>query len=155
MVNQLLYATPFALVSQDSHTSFVYDILLAEYGEDVLSEISCPFLTQKQSINTHVKANKLEKEMKKQMTTFKIVTEIKTMWPHKVYREIIFKQLNEYFEGTMWTLPPPCAVCSQQIHDSKVTSVIVNGSTSTLPHHLNMLLITDPFIIKYVMADIA
>ena len=80
---------------------------------------------------------------------FKIVTEIKTTWPHKVYHEIIFKRLNEYFEGTMWTLPPPCAACSQQIHDSEVTSVIVDGSTSTLPHHLNMLLITDPFIIKY------
>ena len=48
----------------------------------------------------------------------------------------------------MWALPAPCAVCSRQIHDSEVTSVIVDGNASTLPHHLNMLSITDPFIVK-------
>ena len=149
VVNQLLCAAPFARVNQDSHTSFVHNILIAEYGEDILSEISRPFLTRKQSVNACVKANKLEKKMKEQMSTFKIVTEIKTSWPHKVSHEIIFKRLNEYFEGTMWALPPLCAVCSWQIHDCKGTSIIADSNTSTLPHHLDILLITDPFMFGY------
>jgi len=111
VVNLLLCAAPFACVNQDSRTSFVHDILIAEYGEDILSEMSQPFLTRKQSVNACVKANKQKKKMEERMTTFKIVTEIKTSWPHKVSHEIIFKRLNEYFEGTMWALPAPCAVC--------------------------------------------
>jgi hypothetical protein len=148
VINQLLSSSPLVHVNEDSHMSFVRDILNAEYGEDILSEISCPFLTRKQSVNACVKVNKLNKKMKEHMTTFKIVTEIKTSWPQKVSREIVFKRLNEYFEGTMWTLPPPCAVCSQQIHDSEVTSIIIDSNASTLPHHLNVLSITDPFIIR-------
>ena len=148
VVNQLLCAAPFASVSLDSRTSFVHKILFAEYGEDILSEISRPFLTRKQGINACVKANRLENKMKERMSTFKIVTEIKTSWPHKVSCEIVFKRLNEYFEGTMWALPPPCAVCSRQIHDSEVASIVVDGNVSTLPHHLEILSITDPFIVK-------
>src|SRR6202044_2187818 len=34
------------------------------------------------------------------MTMFKIVTEIKTTWPHKVSHEIVFKRLNEYLMTT-------------------------------------------------------
>jgi hypothetical protein len=83
------------------------------------------------------------------MTTFKIVSEIHTSWPHKVSPKIIFKRLNEYFQGTLWTVPPPCVVCSRQIHETDVTSVIVNSDTFTLPHHLDMLLITDLFIIQH------
>ena len=112
VVNQLLCATLFACVNLDSRTSFMHNILIAEYGEDILSEISRPFLTRKQSVNACVKANKLENKMKEQMSTFKIVTEIKTSWPHKVSHEIILKQLIEYFEDTMWALPPLCSVCS-------------------------------------------
>jgi hypothetical protein len=111
VVNQLLCAAPFTRVNQDSRTSFVHNILIAEYDEDILSEISHPFLTRKRSVNACVEANK-QKKMEEQMMTFKIVTEIKTSWPHKVSCEIIFKRLNKYFKSTMWALPTPCAVCS-------------------------------------------
>ena len=82
------------------------------------------------------------------MTTFKLVNEIRTSWPHKISREIIFKRLNEYLEGTLWSLPPPCAVCSRQVHETSVTSLIVDGNTSALPHHLDMFIINDPFVIQ-------
>jgi len=84
VINQLLCAAPFACVNQKSRTSFVHDILIAEYGEDILFEILRPFSTRKQSVNACVKANKLKKKMEEHMTTFKIVMEIKTSWPHKV-----------------------------------------------------------------------
>ena len=82
------------------------------------------------------------------MTTFRLVTDIHVSWPHKISRQIIFKRLNEYLQGTLWSLPPPCAVCSRQIHETDVTSLMVDGNTFALPHHLGMLIITDPFIIQ-------
>ena len=82
------------------------------------------------------------------MTTFKLDSDIRMSWPKKVLCEIIFKQLNEYFEGTQWTLPPPCVVCSCQIHDVEVMSIIVDGNSSFIPLHFDMLRITDPFIIQ-------
>ena len=82
------------------------------------------------------------------MTTFKLVTDIRVSWPERVPCEIIFKRLNEYFEGTQWTLPPPCAVCTCQIHDTEVMSIIVDGNSSFLPLHFDMLRVTDPFIIQ-------
>jgi hypothetical protein len=86
--------------------------------------------------------------MQKQMTTFELVTNIQNSWPHKISCKIIFKQLNEYLEGTLWTLPPPCAVCTHQIHKMSVTSFIVDSTNSALPHHLDVLIINDPFIIQ-------
>ena len=82
------------------------------------------------------------------MTTFKLDSDIRLSWPEKVPRDIIFKRLNEYFKGTQWTLPPPCAVCSRQIHDVEVMSIIVDGNSSFIPLHFDMLRITDPFIIQ-------
>ena len=35
-----------------------------------------------------------------------------------VSKEVIFKCLNGYMEGTMWTEPPVCAVCSQYDRDA-------------------------------------
>lgn len=87
-------------------------------------------------------------ETKWSNTTFNIADGIKNSWPHKVPSQIILKHLNKYFEGTIWSLPPPCAVCSCQIYDTEVTSIIINDSVSPLPHHLNLLLIADLFIIK-------
>jgi hypothetical protein len=82
------------------------------------------------------------------MMMFKLVTDIHVSWPHRVARKVIFKRLNEYFEGTQWTLPPPCAVFSCQIHDTGVMSVIIDSNSPFLPLHFDLLFITDPFIIQ-------
>jgi ribosomal protein L31 len=87
------------------------------------------------------------------MTSFQLVTNIHASCPHKISREIIFKRLNEYLDGTLWNLPPPCSVCSRQIHETEVTSLVVDGNSSTLPHHLDMLLITDPFLIQHCIVQ--
>jgi hypothetical protein len=88
------------------------------------------------------------KKMEEKMTTFKLVTDIHVSWPHRVPREIIFKRLNEYFQGTVWKLPPPCPLCSHQIHDAEVTSIFIDDNRSSLPLHFDMLFITDPFVIQ-------
>ena len=87
------------------------------------------------------------------MTTFKVATNIRTSWPYKISSEIIFKWLNEYLEGTLWTLPPPCAICSRQIHETNVTSIFINGGNSALPHNLGILTIKNPFIIQKCLLD--
>jgi len=148
LLEQLLSTHLSHSVTEFSCTSIVRELLVAEYGKDILDELSRPILTQKQSINACVKLRKTKQKMQERMTTFKLVNEIRTSWPHKISHEIIFKRLNEYLEGTLWTLPPPCAVCSRQIHETSVTSLIVDGDTSALPHHLDMLIINDPFVIQ-------
>jgi hypothetical protein len=97
-------ADPSASLNLNSRSLFVLNILYAEYGKDLLSDLSRPFLTWKQSINACVKSNKLNKKMQDCMTTFKIVTDIRTSWPHKVSHEIVFKRLNEYVQGTVWMI---------------------------------------------------
>jgi len=119
--------------------SIICELLEAEYGTDLLDELSRPFLTRQQAINNSVKMSKMKKKFQERMTTFRLVTDIHASWPHKISREIVFKRLNEYLQGTLWSLPPPCAVCSRQIHETDVISLIVDGNTSSLPHHLDML----------------
>jgi len=103
-------------------------------------------LTRKQHISECTKSRYHDNKMQEQMTTFKLITDIHMSWPERVWCEINFKHLNEYFEGTQWTLPPPCAVCTRQIHDTEVMSIIVDGKSSFLLLH--MLRVTDPFIIQ-------
>ena len=91
--------------------------------------------------------------MQERMMSFQLVTNIHASWPHKISCEIIFKQLNEYLDGTLWNLPPPYVVCSCQIYKTEVTSLVVDGNASTLPHHVDMLLITDPFSIQYCIVQ--
>jgi len=148
LFEQFLSTHPSCSVTDFSRTSIIRQILDAEYGKDILDELCRPFLTRKQLTNVRVKSNKAKHKMQERMTTFKLVSEIHTSWPHKISRKIVFKRLNEYLDGTLWTVPPPCVVCSRQIHETSVTSLIVDGKTSVLPHHLGMLVIDDPFVIQ-------
>ena len=153
LIEQLLCLHPSHFETANSRTSIsrtpiIYEILIVEYGKDILDELSRPCLSRKETIKACVNSGRLEQKMQERMTTFKLVSEIHTDWPHKISHEIIFERLNEYLEGTLWTLPPPCAVCSRQIHETSVTSLIMDGNTSTLPHHLDMFIINDPFVIQ-------
>jgi len=148
LIEQALSAHLLSSMKELTRASIIRELLEAEYGTDLLDELSRPFLTRQQAINNSVKMSKMKKKFQERMTTFRLVTDIHASWPHKISREIVFKRLNEYLQGTLWSLPPPCAVCSRQIHETDVISLIVDGNTSSLPHHLDMLIITDPFIIQ-------
>ena len=55
-------------VTQTSLVSFVHDNHHSEY--DIFSEIKHPFLTSKEMVNESVKANRLQKKIEEQITTF-------------------------------------------------------------------------------------
>ena len=145
---ELFLVHPSHSVTEISCTSIIHELLNAEYGKDILDELSHPFLTWKETIKACVRLRKVEQKMQECMMTLKLVGKIHTSWHHKISCEIIFKCLNEYLEGTLWILPPPCTVYSHQIHDTSMTSLIVDGNTSALPHHLDMFIINDPFVIQ-------
>jgi hypothetical protein len=63
LIEQLLCLHPSRLLMEISHTSIIYEILIAEYGKDILDELSHPFLTWKETIRTCVKSGRLEKRM--------------------------------------------------------------------------------------------
>jgi hypothetical protein len=148
LLEQLLSTHLSCSLTEFSCKSIVCELLNAEYGKDIFDDISCPILSQKQSINACVKLNKAKQKMQEQMTTFELVSEICTSWPHKISHKIIFKHLNKYLEGTLWTIPPPLAICNCQIYETSVMSLIVDGNTFALPHHLDMFIINDPFVIQ-------
>ena len=148
LLGQLICVRPSSEIDVYTHTSIIHKILCGKYGKDIISEVSQPFLSRKQHISGCTKSRYHKNKMWEQMTTFKLDSNSHVSWPEKVPHETIFKQLNEYLEGTQWTLPPPWAVCSHQIHDMEVMSIIVDGNSLFIPLHFDMLCITDPFIIQ-------
>ena len=79
------------------------------------------------------------------MTARRFESDKQGSWPSKVSQEIVFECLREYVTGTEWKPMPVCAVCSRSKHDVQVVTVDANGMS---PLELEVLLITDPFIIQ-------
>ena len=62
LIEQVLSACPHCSIAELSRTSIIHDLLKAEYGTDILDELSCPFLTRKQTINRSVKSRKMNQK---------------------------------------------------------------------------------------------
>jgi len=56
-----------------TRASIIRELLEAEYGTDLLDELSRPFLTRQQAINNSVKMSKMKKKFQERMTTFRLL----------------------------------------------------------------------------------
>ncbi|KAG1863882.1 hypothetical protein F4604DRAFT_2028772 [Suillus subluteus] len=65
-------------------------------------------------------------------------------WPMPVSKEVVLKCLNGYMEGTMWTEPFVCAVCSQ--YDRDAVNIHLSGDISSM--NLDLLRVSDDFVVK-------
>ena len=111
LIGQLLCADPSAPTNQNSCMSLFVIYSTPNMVKTSLQNSPIPFWLANRA-STHMSS---PEKIHEQMTTSKIVTKIHASWPQKVSCEIIFKQLNKYIKGTIWTIPPPCAVCSYLI----------------------------------------
>jgi len=67
-----------------------------------------------------------------------------SQWPSPVPREVELDCLNEYMDGSKWCESPICAICSCYARD--VVSVPI--STNLTPYNLELLRVSDEFIIR-------
>ena len=128
-------------------------ILCNEYGVDILSELSCPFLAKKENPSLYRRTLRQEQKIKDHKALQQFTNNVKAQWPQIVSREVVWHCLHNYHQGTQWSLPPPCAVCSRQIFDLENVPVLVPHQHKTPPLHLDMLVVTDPFIIQYCIVQ--
>ena len=59
-------------------------------------------------------------------------------WPQVVPRNIVCESLNAYYEGSQWSTPQVCCVCSRRQHDVEMHDVVLNAD-SELPDYLSIL----------------
>ena len=91
LIRQILCAYSFCPVTEFSRASIVCELLDVKYGKDIVDELSHPLLSHKQAISAHVKSGRMDKKMQERMTSFQLITNIQSSWPHKISCEIIFK----------------------------------------------------------------
>lgn len=104
----LLSYFPFHLLTDPSHESFILQILSVEYGSDIISSLS------------------------NACTPAECATDV-SQWPKVVPQDVVLSCLNQYYQGTIWSEPPVCAVCAQYCADM-CHSVNVNGVHLLQPH---------------------
>ena len=59
-------------------------------------------------------------------------------WPQVVPKDVVYGCLNAYYEGSQWTMPPVCCVCSRRQHGVEMHDVVLNVSEE-LPDYLSIL----------------
>jgi hypothetical protein len=62
-----------------------------------------------------------------------------SQWPSRVGQDVIFERLNEYVQGTQWSDPPVCSVCSQ--YDRQVDEISLRCAPPSL--NLEVLCLSD------------
>ena len=59
-------------------------------------------------------------------------------WPQVVPKNVVYQCLNAYYEGSQWTMPPVCCVCSRRQHAVKMNRVVLNENEE-IPDYLSIL----------------
>jgi hypothetical protein len=94
----------------ESKIFLLHAILSAEYGENIFSEIMWPFLSPNKHHNMSRQNARAEQKLEDHKLAMDVTAQI---------QDVIFDRLHDYMEGTKWTLPPPCAVCSSRYMECK------------------------------------
>ena len=59
-------------------------------------------------------------------------------WPQTVPKDVVHGCLNAYYEGSRWTVPPVCCVCSRRQHAVDMHKVVL-GANDSVPDYLSTL----------------
>ena len=59
-------------------------------------------------------------------------------WPQVIPKDTVYGCLNAYYNGTQWTMPPVCSVCSRQQHAVDMHDIVLK-SNEEIPEHLSIL----------------
>jgi len=132
-----------------SNAQLIKQIVCYEYGNAIESAISTS-LTSRQQLRdkaeaTRKRVQRLRNKKDKMLQSKNELTKFQLEWPTVVPREHIFECLTAYREGTVWTTPPVCAVCSQYSEKMETIGIDQDVECST---DFEALQIQDEFIIR-------
>ena len=124
-------------------------IIKHEYGNDIVDAVSTTTATRqlatKDKQAAKVKSERRAQKEEEILQSKEKLTRIKLDWPTMVPQEQIFECLNAYRDGTIWKIPPVCAVCSQ--YSGKTETLTIEEDTEC-PKGLELLRIDNEFIIR-------
>jgi hypothetical protein len=59
-------------------------------------------------------------------------------WPQVIPKDVVHECLNAHYEGSQWTMPPICCVCSRRQHAVEMHNIVLN-TNKELPEYLSTL----------------
>jgi len=117
-------------------SELVEALLREEFGRQISKQlISLPSLVIAKEKSKHVRREKRTLAVTEAHETRE---ECVRSWPQVVLRNIVCESLNTYYEGSRWSTPPVCCVCSRQQYDVEIHDVVLK-SDDELPDHLSTL----------------
>jgi hypothetical protein len=142
---QFLSCKLFTDVCGMSHLLLIQEILEYEYGPHIMKEVGNSVLT----VSERKKKVRRDEKLNRVKLTAAFKNKIVTSWPSKISDDVIFQCLHDYYNGTQWTLPHACAVCSREQRGVEMYIIKVENNVQIPPLNLELLLLDDPFIIQH------
>lgn len=142
LCNIYLTYFPMGVSMAEPDSYYVVKILEREYGQkivDILARSPQAPPCKAVELKNARRKNKLESVIAAQQA----MAQYEREWPTVVPQNVVFDCLNRYYEGSMWTEPPICAVCGQYQRNVKTYDLPHNGDLE-----LDVLRLRDPFIIR-------
>ena len=120
-----IYLSYFPSELNTSHCDedYILQILHREYGKELCDALSNGLPQYK----PNQKCLRREKRVKDIAAVQERSLQLQTKWPSVVPEDTILSCLRRYYEGSIWRMPPTCAVCSQQLVDVQPSVLTKNG----------------------------
>jgi hypothetical protein len=135
-----LVCLPFPTFVNVSRAVAFRAILAHEFGPHIINRLAEPILSRSEA----GKKKCVEQKQQALSLAMDVRTAREQQWPLVVQPKIVLERLHAYLDGSMWSDPSVCAVCSQ--FESDGVDVSLSADLSGL--NLELLHLTDEYLIQ-------
>jgi hypothetical protein len=120
-----------------------YEVLVVEYSTLLVTHLKTPLPTDCQ------KRKQARRSLKEKIAVEKVQAraDIASCWPSVVPSNVSLDCVCKYREATCWQAGRVCGVCSRRCHDTTVCDIEHDSDIGSLPMHLDILQLSDAFIV--------
>lgn len=136
---------PFDDVTMLTDGEILHRILCLEFGATIVHGLSLACISPEDSRSSRGRMQRARLKLESVSAAEADHLARRQAWPSTIPQNVVLERLSDYYVGTQWTEPPVCAVCSR--YERSCVTVEL-ASDDFFGYHLDLLRITDPFIIR-------